>query len=287
MLRRALCALVLPLVLSVGAVAQMPAGYQDVTVVRVKPDKRAEFDALAKKMVEANKRAKAYMWTASEVMYGEGNTVYFVSSQPSYDAIEKGGDAFDGALIKAYGQAGAEKVFQDFDSTLISSRSEIRRRHWELSANPPADANEYMKRVGEARWVRTTIVHVRVGQFQVFESAMKDLKGALESDPPISNYVTEAVAGTSTGGVYYIVRLVKSLGEFDDAKPLSERMGEDNYQKYLKEITDSVEGTETIIQRFLPELSNPPDRVVAASPDFWTPKGKPAAKPKVAAGAKQ
>jgi hypothetical protein len=119
----------------------------------------------------------------------------------------------------------------------------------------------------------------------VFESAAKDLKAALEgANPPIANYVSEAVAGQH-GNVFYVARLVKSLAEFDDAKPLSERMGEDGYQKYLKEITDSVEGSETIIQRLLPELSNPPEGVIATSPDFWMPKPKPAAKPKAAGAA--
>jgi hypothetical protein len=286
MLRRALSALALPLLLSAVAAAQISGGYQDVEAVHVKPEKRAEFDAVCKKIAEANRRAKGYNWTASEVTYGEGNTVYFVSSQASYGDIEKGFDIFNGALMKAYGQAGAEKIFQDFNSTLVSERSEIRRRRWELSANPPADMADYMKRVAETRWVRTTTVHVRVGQAMVFESAMKDLKAALENaNPPVANYVSEAVAGQH-GTVFYIVRLVKSLSEFDGAKPLSERMGDEAYQKYLKAITDSVEGSETILQRLRPELSNPPEGVISASPDFWTPKPKPAAKPKAAEAAK-
>jgi len=63
-------------------------------------------------------------------------------------------------------------------------------------------------------------------------------------------------------------------------------MGEGAYQKYLKAITESVEGSETILQRLLPELSNPPAGVIAASPDFWTPKPKPAAKAKAAGALK-
>lgn len=286
MLRRALRAFALPLLLSAVAAAQISGGYQDVTAVHVKPEKRAEFDAICKKIAEANRRNKGYNWTASQVIYGERNTFYFVSSQSTYGDIEKGFDVFDGALTKAYGQAGAEKIFQDFDNTLVSSRSEVRRRRWELSANPPADTADYMKRVGETRWVRTTTVHVRVGQAMVFESAMKDLKAALENaNPPVNNYVSEAVAGQH-GTVFYIVRLLKSMGELDGAKPVSELMGDEAYQKYLKAITDSVEGSETILQRLLPEASNPPEGIIAASPDFWTPKPKPTPKAKAAEAAK-
>jgi len=219
MLRRALCALSLPLLLSAVATAQISGGYQDVEAVHVKPEKRAEFDAICKKIAEANRRTKGYNWTTSEVMYGEGNTYYFVSSQSSYGDIEKSFGMLDTAMNRVYGEAGTEKIFQDFGSALVSSHSEIRRRRWELSANPPADMSDYMKRVGESRWVRTTTVHVRVGQAMVFESAMKDLKPALENaNPPVSNYVSEAVAGQH-GTVFYIVRLVKSLSEFDGATP--------------------------------------------------------------------
>ena len=57
-------------------------------------------------------------------------------------------------------------------------------------------------------------------------------------------------------------------------------LGEDAFQAYLKMVADSVQGSETMITRFVPELSNPPADIVAASPDFWTPKPKVAPKPK-------
>jgi hypothetical protein len=39
-----------------------------------------------------------------------------------------------------------------------------------------------------------------------------------------------------------------------------------------------VENTETVINRFLPELSNAPEDVVTAAPDHWRPKATVAAK---------
>ena len=35
---------------------------------------------------------------------------------------------------------------------------------------------------------------------------------------------------------------------------------------------DIVLGIESIINRFVPELSNPPADIVAAAPNFWKPK---------------
>ena len=39
-----------------------------------------------------------------------------------------------------------------------------------------------------------------------------------------------------------------------------------------------MENTETVINHFLPELSNAPEDVVAAAPDYWRPKATVAAK---------
>src|SRR2546427_471431 len=107
--------------------------YLDVFIAKVKPEKRAEFDAICKKIAEANRRFKGDNFLASDAVYGEGNTVSFVSPRGSYRDIEKASDVFLSSLKKAYGQAGADKLFQDLNNTLASSRSEVRRRRWDLT----------------------------------------------------------------------------------------------------------------------------------------------------------
>ena len=42
-----------------------------------------------------------------------------------------------------------------------------------------------------------------------------------------------------------------------------------------------VAGTETVINHFLPELSNAPEEVAAVAPDYWKPKAMVAANAKV------
>ena len=54
-----------------------PAGLIDVFVVKVKPEKRADFDAVAKKIAEANHKYKGDNWIAYSVEYGDQNTVTF------------------------------------------------------------------------------------------------------------------------------------------------------------------------------------------------------------------
>jgi hypothetical protein len=62
------------------------------------------------------------------------------------------------------------------------------------------------------------------------------------------------------------------MAGFDSVPSAQKLLGEDGYAKYLKASSEAVESSETIISRFLPELSNAPADVVAAAPDFWSPK---------------
>ncbi len=66
--------------------------------------------------------------------------------------------------------------------------------------------------------------------------------------------------------------MLKSLGDLDGTPPMRQLLGEEGYQKFLKINGEAVVSVETYVNRFLPELSNPPHEVAAAAPDFWTPK---------------
>ncbi|HLY59520.1 MAG TPA: hypothetical protein VKV95_02025 [Terriglobia bacterium] len=280
MKRRILVSWIVAMMLSVAAFAQMPEQYLDVTIARVKPEKRAEFDAVSKKVAEANRKNQGDKWIAMETTYGENNVVTFISTRGSYADVEKGFDAFMGALGKSFGPAASAKLFQDYNSTLASSRGEIRRRRWDLSANVSADAATGARMIGESRWIRTVRVRVRPGHAAKYEDFLMSLKAAEEktSEKP-AVLVSQAVAGQE-GIVYYVSRLGKTLGDFDGGPTMKDLLGDEGFQNYLRVSAESVLGTETVINRFLPELSNPPAEYAAASPDFWTPKPKPAAKAK-------
>jgi hypothetical protein len=278
--------------LSAAAFAQMQgsySGYLDVSIFKVKPEKRAEFDALSKKMAEANHKHKGDSWLASEVVYGEGNTIIITSARQSYAEAEKSMGLFMGAMVKAAGgPAAAAKLLQDGNSTIASSRAELRIRRDDLTSNPPADAQALLKLIGETQWLRTTTIRVRPGRGPEFEEQLKAVKRARENDmAKATRLVSQALAGQQ-GGVYYLTTAAKSMADFDtDATPLPKLLGEEGFQKYLKVISETVISTETYIHRYLPELSNPPEEVAAAAPNFWHPKPAVTTKAKAAeAGSK-
>jgi len=266
-------AVVLLAVLAAGQAQPAAEEYLDVFTVQVKPEKRADFDVITKKVAAANRQNNGDAWLAMETVYGPGDRVSFVSTRHTYGEVEKAQGAFYGALQKAYGKAATDKLFQDFSQCLVSSRSEFRRRRFDLSSNPPADAAAMAKLVGESRWLRTNVVHVRPGQIATFEALLKDVKAAREkASPPLTVLVSQAVAGQE-GTVFYVTTLQSSLAGFDAIPPIQQTLGEEGYQKFLKSNADAVSNSETMINRFLPDASNAPEQVALASPDFWNPKG--------------
>lgn len=267
----AMFAVVLLAALAAGQAQQALEDYLDVLTVQVKPDKRAEFDAINKKIAVANRQNKGDTWLAMETVYGRGNRVTFVSSRHGYTDVETAMGVFDHAMEKALGKAGAEKLERDFNQCIDSSRSEIRRRRWDLSSNAPSDAAAYAKLIGESRWLRTVTVHVKPGQVGAFEALAKDIKTARDKSSSPAVLVSQAVAGQD-GTVFYVTTLENSLARFDSLPTNPQLLGDEGYQKFLKTNSEAVSGTETVINRFLPELSSAPEQVVAMAPDYWQPK---------------
>jgi hypothetical protein len=271
-------ALCVVLLMAIFAVAQDREEFLDIESVHVKPEKRAEFDALTKKMTEANRRNHGDSWLTIETMYGEGNVVTFISTRSGYDGVEKGMNAFMGALNKAFGEEQAGKMMGDWSSCVASLHTQLRRRRWDLSSNAPKDAAAYAKMVGGSRYLRTTRVAVRSGRSEDFEAMVREVKAAREKAAPQNVMLVSQVVAGEVGNVYYITTLEPTLGDYDKLTPIQKFLSAEDYQKWLKSNSEIVETAYTTIHRFLPDVSNPSAEIAAVSPDFWNPKPVVAAK---------
>src|SRR5712692_124708 len=264
-----------------AAFAQAPESYLRTAVIHVKPEKRMEFDGIVKKMVEANRRNKGTTWTASETMLGEVNTIYITSVVQNYGAIDQAGKAFMAAVSKMGGPAAVSKMMQDVSSCIQSERVELRRRRPDLSSSVYADAAATMKLVGESRYTRTAVVRVRTGRLADVEEQLRAIRAA-RGPGGLPTFVSQS-AGGQVGAAFYITTLAKSLASFDDPGPgLPKLLGEEGFRRYTTMLREAVFNTETYLNRYVPELSNPPDEMVSVAPDFWRPKPLAAPKPKAA-----
>jgi hypothetical protein len=256
---------------------QDAATYLDEFIVKVKPEKRAEFDAINKKIAVLNRRNKGDVWLASENMYGEANVVTFVSLRSGFGDVQKGFELFMGALAKPGGKAAAEKMFQDFNNTVVSTRSEMRRRRPDLGTNVPSNAADTAGVIGKARFLYMVTVRVRPGRALGFEDQIKMVRDARAKGGQKQTWLVSQSLVGQQGTSFYITRPLVALGDIDSAPGLSQVLG-DGYLQYQKGLADNTFSTEITIGRYLPELSNPPAEIVAADPTFWNPKAMTPAK---------
>ncbi len=270
--RRALWALAVVVCLAAPIAVQAQGDYLDVFVVKVKPEKLADFQALSKKWADANRRNNGDRWLTLEAVYGEGNVYQFTSTRKDYADIDKTNEAVMAAVNKAFGKAAADKMGQDFNNCLVWSRAELRRRRWDLSSKAPQDAEAYAKLIGESRLLRTIAVHIRPGHVPEFEALLKDIKEAGEKNPNTQPLFVSQVVEGAKGATFYVSSLRSSMAGFDHNPTLRDILGEEGLKKFQKMNADAVETTESTLYRFNPDLSNPPDDVAKVASDFWHPK---------------
>jgi hypothetical protein len=247
--------------------------YLDSTIVKVKPDKVADFESIAKKIADANRKANGDHWLAEVSVYGEGNVYVFTSRRESYADIDKGNDMFMAAVNKALGKEASMKVLNDFNNCIVSSRSELRRRRPDLSSKWPADPQALNKMVGEARVLRDAEIRIRYGHVPDFENYMKDVVLHISGNPDTQPVlVSQVVEGGRGGATFHLTFFRTGLGGFDNNPSLKSMVDEDTYAKFQKTIGEIEAGSESTIYRFVPELSNPPQEIAEVAADYWNPK---------------
>ena len=212
-----------------------------------------------------------------ETVYGDGNVFQFTSVRQDYADVEKVNEAAMNAANKAFGKEIADKMGRDFQNCLVWSRSELRRRRWDLSRKAPTDPAAYAKFIGESRVLRTNAVHVRPGHVPEFEALMKEAKEAGEKAANAQPLFISQVVEGSKGPTFYVTSLRTSLGGFDKNPTIREILGEEGFKKFQQVNAESVDHTESTLFRFSPELSNPPEEVATVAADFWRPKAAMAA----------
>lgn len=254
--------------------------YLDDYVVHVKPDKRGDFDAVCKKIADANRKAKGDTFLAMEQVYGEDNTFMFVSTRANYAAIDQGAMAFGAAINEMYGVGGMKKMMADLGATVLSARADLRRRHPEMSINAPKDDAAYTQMVGNARYLMLTTMRVRPGHDEQFHEIGRQAKDAIEKGAPnFTIFISEAEAGQPSN-LWYRSVLLHSLADVDSSPDLKKLMGDEQFAAWLKLEGEAFEPEQTAIFKMSPELSNPPKEIADVAPDFWHPKVISMAKPK-------
>src|ERR1700682_598680 len=116
MLRRAFWALVVVVCLAAPVAVHAQGDYLDVYIVKVKPEKLADFRTLTKKGTDANRGFIGDRWIAMDTFYGDGNVFQFTSPRQDYAEVDKVNEAAMNAANKAFGKEAAEQMERDFQN---------------------------------------------------------------------------------------------------------------------------------------------------------------------------
>src|SRR5260370_1893075 len=111
--RKALWALAVVVCLAAPVAAQAQGDYLDVFIVKVKPEKLADFQALNKKLADANRRYNGDRWLALEALYAEGNVYPFTSTRKDYADVDHAFEASIQPANKPVRKEAAQKTKHD------------------------------------------------------------------------------------------------------------------------------------------------------------------------------
>lgn len=252
-----------------SAFGQAPAAYLEVSKARVKPERLKEWEDGVKKLIDIQRRLKGDHWLTLSTEFGDSGSFLISTARENFAASQTGMDAFMKALKEGMGTLG-EKLMYDLTAASVSFKSEMRRRRYDLSVNPPADAAAMTNLVGHARWIRTVRLDVKPGRAPEYIEAWKQFQAELQQvSPPITALVSESITGTPalTVGMYY-----KSMAQIDEQNSAVQKaVSTPAYQNLMKVSSEALAMTNWEIHRVRPELSNPTDEIVATDPSFWKP----------------
>jgi hypothetical protein len=263
------------------AVCCAQSKFLDISVCQVRGDQTAQFDAWARKIADANRRAKdkGDFWIAYQEYYGTAGRTYFVSSRANLDEITQAGPKFM-AAIKEYSGMTPDKFIADFGRMTTDVRSELNTRRWDLSYNVPKDPAEMVKLIASVRFLRLVTLSVKPGRTPAVEKQLAGLKEAMENaSVKVAGFVSQSFAG-SPGVVFRVAGFASSLGEFENRPTAQTVLGESGYATFSHAAEENFDSVEYRILRVVPEWSNPSKDVADADPAYWRPKPLAAPKPK-------
>ena len=189
----------------------------------------------------------------------------FLYYYPSFAAVEEvhRGIASDATLSAALDRASVA----DGDLLTESDSSTWVRRD-DLSLNPGFRAGSHLLEI--------SLFHVRPGHYKEWEELAKLVIDGYKKGVPDAHWGAYEQAYGVPGGGFLIITSMKSASEIDaeftSDKQFEAAMGEAGMKKMQELEAACVESRQTNLFVLEPKMSNPPEALIKADPDFWKVK---------------
>lgn len=189
----------------------------------------------------------------------------FMSSYPSFAAMEAEhkGVVSDATLSAALDRASVADgdLLSETDSSMWMMRDD-------LSLNPGFRVGARLEEISQYR--------VRPGHDREWEQLVKLVIDGYKKGVPEAHWGTYQEAYGTPGGGFIVIVTIKSGADIDgmfaSGKQFEAAMGEDGMKKLDELEAACLESTQHNLFVIDPKMSNPPEVMVKADPDFWKAK---------------
>lgn len=272
-MRKAICLVLLASFVTAFAVAQQPrpAKYLWIESVQLNTGKHLQFQQMVGQVrLAAKEIAPALHWTAASPLTGDGRTVNILIPHNSLGEI----DHTLQAMMKI------EQQVMEKNVNLTTQAAETESGAHFLLAKFRDDLSYKYERFDPAfttRW-EETVFYLKPGTDTEFTDLIKHvIELENKAANPNAKWLLYEVLGGRPMPAYVIVGPLKSLADLDvDLPETSKQVYNDSVIRMLETaIKTCVTKMESNILMVRPDLSHPPENIVAANPDFWTVKEPP------------
>jgi hypothetical protein len=245
--------------------AQEPSLYLKIIREDIKSGKAAAHEKSEMAFVRAFSKSKYPNYVAWEAMTGLSQA-WFLERYDSYAAIEAASKISNSEPMNStLGQ------LDEVDGALRTGERTMILRYQKDLSYTPVPAN-----LARVRYVWVSTWQIRPGHSTEFAENRKLWNAAAEK---IGSKMRRAVYLSATGGLtYYSLSGMESLKAMDETGGVVAALFGPDRERYYKLMQDAVASEDSIWFVVNPKMSYPPKEYIAADPDFWAPKPKPAAK---------
>jgi len=231
----------------------------------VKPGKGFAYESLAANFVQAFQRANSPShWVTLNSISGANEVWYMVGYQSFAEWEAEQNVNMQSAVLLA-----SMKQLEPASSDLVDSSNSI-----VVVYRPELSHGVSSVSVPHARFVRTTVLRIRLGTEPVFIERTKEAKAAHDKANTGVHWFTYQVVSGMPAGTYVLFATMKSMSEadVDTGKAFQDALGEEGYSKRLQFARDNIIVVNSNLYAFNPKTSRPTQEWVAANPDFWKVK---------------
>ena len=233
------CALVVPMVST--AQTAPPQQWSTVTSTQIKPEFRAEYEALQKEITAAYKKAGVPYRMVVQGLYGDMNE--YVSIAPLAKFADLDGPT---VLVKALGDASAQKMLKRITAYTQSMHRVAELDMPDISIETAGDPGEY---------VEVLVYRLFPGKGDAFVNLMKsDYVPAMKKAGITNLFVSRPIFGGDLNE-RVIVRPMHKLAELDGGPPTTKALGPEGARQLGIKQAAIVESVKISLMRIRTDLS--------------------------------